>query len=259
MIGEKQRNYTVKQLAGLAGVTVRTLHVYDKIGLLKPSVRTEKRYRLYGEEELFRLQQILFYRELDVPLKDIADILDAPGFDLIQALESHKVAMKARKKRVSEILATIDKTILKLKGKIKMTHEQLYAGLPKEKAAEWQKIAKEKWPEEVVLAEKALLKMNKDEFQELKKGFKSNIEALAALRFQSPESTGVQSEIAKHYRYIQQFWGRTDNIGHAYKGLGQLYVDEPAYTTVNSVPDKDFAVFMHRAMCYYVESNVAGN
>lgn len=257
MNGKKHlANYTVKQLSGLAGVTVRTLHLYDKIGLLKPSVRTEKRYRLYGEEELLRLQQILFYRELDIPLKDITGILDNPDFDLIKALEGHKVAMKARKKRVAEILATIDKTILKLKGKIKMKHEELYAGLPKETAAEWQKIAKEKWPGQVAHAEKELLKMDRDEFQQLKDGFKSNMDSLASLRHQSPESADVQSEIAKHYRYIQQFWGRADDISEAYKGLGQLYVDEPAYTTVDSVPNKDFAIFMRAAMNHYVDTDM---
>ncbi|MDR7128135.1 DNA-binding transcriptional MerR regulator [Algoriphagus sp. 4150] len=257
MNGKKsQANYTVKQLSGLAGVTVRTLHLYDKIGLLKPSVRTEKRYRLYGEEELLRLQQILFYRELDIPLRDITDMLNDPGFDLIKALEGHKAAMKARKKRVAEILATIDKTILKLKGKTEMTHEELYAGLPKEKAAEWQKFAKEKWPEQVAYGEQMLLKMDRNEFQQLQDDFKANMDALVALRRQSPESADVQSEIAKHCRYIQQFWGRTDDISEAYKGLGQLYVDVPAYTTVNGASDKDFAIFMRDAMHHYVETEM---
>lgn len=252
MNGKQQSNYTVKQLSGLAGVTVRTLHLYDSIGLLKPSVRTEKRYRLYGEAELLRLQQIIFYKELDVPLKDILGILDDPDFDLIRALEAHKLAIKAQKKRASKILSTIDKTILKLKGKIKMTHEELYAGLPKDKSLEWQAIAKKKWPKEVAHAEKMLLKMDKSEFQQLRNDFRENMEALADLRHQSPESSEVQSEIAKHYHYIRQFWGRTDNISEAYKGLGQLYVDEPAYTAINGAPDEDFAVFMRNAMNYYV-------
>ena len=90
-------NYSVKKLSQLAGVSVRTLHLYDKMGLLKPSVRTEARYRLYGEKELLRLQQILFYRELDIPLKDIQTILDDPEFDLLKALEAHKKALLARK------------------------------------------------------------------------------------------------------------------------------------------------------------------
>lgn len=256
MNGKKHRmNYTVKHLALLAGVTVRTLHLYDKIGLLKPSVRTDKNYRLYGEEELLRLQQILFYKELDFPLRDIAEILDAPGFDLIKALKGHKRAMKDRKNRISEILRTIDKTILKLNGQMNMKHDELYAGLPKDKAEEWRKFAKEKWPKQLSHGEKMLLKMSCDEFQQLQAGFKANMEALANLRHQSWEGTEVQSEISKHYHYIQQFWGRPDDIGEAYMGLGQLYVDNPAYTTVNGVPNRDFAIFMRNAMHHYVHNN----
>ena len=256
MMGNQHRKYTVKELAGLAEVTVRTLHLYDKTGLLKPSVRTEKKYRLYGDEKLLMLQQILFYRELGLPLRAITQILDDPGFDLIKALEGHKSALSSRKKRISEMLATIDKTILNLKGKIKMTHEELYAGLPKEKAAAWRKFAQEKWPGQVAHGEKMLLKMSREEFSQLQEGFKANMEALAGLRHDAPESVEVQKEIARHYNYIQQFWGKTENIGEAYKGLGQLYVDDPSYTAIARKADKGFAVFMRDAMHYYAEQNL---
>lgn len=89
-------NYSVKKLAKLAGVSVRTLHLYDKMGLLRPSVRTEARYQPYGEKELLYLQQILFHRELDFPLKDNSTILDDPAFNLVQALEGHRKALLAR-------------------------------------------------------------------------------------------------------------------------------------------------------------------
>lgn len=247
------RNYSVKELAALAGVTVRTLHLYDKIGLLKPSIRTEKKYRLYGKEELYRLQQILFYKELDFQLKEIADILDDPDFDLIKALEGHKRALTSRKKRLSEMLSTIDKTILNLKGKTTMTHEELYAGLPKEKAEHWRKEAQKKWPEQFAHSEKALLNMSKEQFNQLKSDFNSNMERLAGLRHDSPESNAVQKEIALHYGFIQKFWGKGGNMGEAYKGLGQLYVDEPSYTQVNGQANKEFAVFMRDAMIHYVE------
>ena len=79
--------YTVKQLADLAGVSVRTLHYYDEIGLLEPSYVGENGYRYYEDAELFRLQQILLYRELDLSLAEIREILDAPDFDLVSALQ----------------------------------------------------------------------------------------------------------------------------------------------------------------------------
>ena len=77
--------YSVKQLSELAGVTVRTLHHYDRIGLLSPAQRSESGYRYYGRAELLRLQQILFYRELGFRLQEIGDILDDPSFDLLTA------------------------------------------------------------------------------------------------------------------------------------------------------------------------------
>lgn len=253
---KQDRNYSVKELAALAGVTVRTLHLYDKIGLLKPSIRTEKKYRLYGKEELYRLQQILFYKELDFQLREITDILDDPDFDLIKALEGHKQALHSRKKRIAEMLLTIDKTILNLKGKNMMTHEELYAGLPKEKAEQWRKEAQEKWPEQFAHSEKTALQMSKEQFNQLKTDFATNIERLASLRHDDPKSDAVQKEIALHYGFIQKFWGKTGNIGDAYKGLGQLYIDEPSYTQVNGKPNKEFAIFLRDAMNYYVTGNL---
>ena len=78
--------YTVKQVAKLSGVSVRALHHYDEIGLLKPAHIGTNRYRYYGEEELLRLQQILIHRELDIPLAEIAEVLDAPDFDRLATL-----------------------------------------------------------------------------------------------------------------------------------------------------------------------------
>src|SRR5262245_34738395 len=121
--------YSVKKLARLAGVSVRTLHLYDQMGLLTPSVRTEARYRLYGQKELLRLQQILFYRELDLPLKEIGEILDDPAFDLAQALENHKVFLYEERERINKLIGTIDKTLDHLKNKTMLEVEELYDGL----------------------------------------------------------------------------------------------------------------------------------
>ena len=103
--------YTVKQLSKLAGITPRTLHHYDEIGLLKPSRVGDNGYRYYGEESLLRLQQILFYRELDIPLADIKQIMAESRFDVLNALESHKQALKKQMERTKRLLKTVDNTI----------------------------------------------------------------------------------------------------------------------------------------------------
>ncbi len=103
--------FSVKQLAKIAGVSVRTLHLYDEMGLLKPATRTEARYRMYGEKELLRLQQILFYRELDFELREIKEILDNGEFDLLTSLQNQKQSLKAKQNRIFTLIQTIDKTI----------------------------------------------------------------------------------------------------------------------------------------------------
>src|SRR5262245_51773378 len=143
--------YSVRQLARLAGVSVRTLHVYDKLDLLKPSERTDAGYRHYGEAELLRLQQILFYKELDIPLKNIAEILDEPGFDLIEALAGHKRALLGRRDRINTLLNTIDATIDHLKNRTMSNFEKLYEGMRREQAAALRQEAIDNWGEDAIL------------------------------------------------------------------------------------------------------------
>ena len=106
--------YTISQLAKMAGVSVRTLRHYDQIGLLVPSSRSAAGYRQYERQNLMRLQQILFFRELDFPLDEIQAILDDPDFDQVQALEGHRQRLQRRMARLSQLLHTLDKTLLQL-------------------------------------------------------------------------------------------------------------------------------------------------
>ena len=117
---------TVKQLSSLAGVTPRTLHHYDQIGLLKPSRVGDNGYRYYGEESVLRLQQILFYRELGIPLEDIKKIMARRDFDVLGALYSHKDALKRQVTRLNNLIHTVDNTIDYLKGKKEMSNKQLF-------------------------------------------------------------------------------------------------------------------------------------
>lgn len=250
-------NYSVKQIARLAGVSVRTLHLYDQIGLLKPAVRTHAGYRQYGPDELLKLQQILFYRELDFPLKEIAVILNDPHFDLIRALTGHKTALQARRNRLNILLKTIDKTIINLKNKSMNNPEELYEGLPKEQAAAWRKEAIDKWGEETVLrSENAPLEIDKLDLDHLKAEQKHIAHKLQLLRDHQPESDVVQEQIARHYANIRSFWGvsdPTDLRSETYKGLAELYIADERYTATNGKTDPEFAVFVRSGMLYFAE------
>src|SRR5438105_14624569 len=98
------RGLTVSEVAKLSGVSVRTLHHYDEIGLLKPDSVGANGYRYYGRDELLRLQQILFHRELGFPLEEIAKVLDAPGFDRAAALRAHRDKLQAERRRYGQLV-----------------------------------------------------------------------------------------------------------------------------------------------------------
>jgi DNA-binding transcriptional MerR regulator len=249
-------NYSVKKLAKLAGVSVRTLHLYDKMGLLKPSVRTEARYRLYGEKELLRLQQILFYRELDFPLKDICTILDDPAFDLVQALEGHKKALIARKERINTLVGTIDKTLITLKNNSMLEVEDLYDGIPNEKMAAYRAEAMAKWGKDTVLAAEADLRsLGKDEMNNMKTDLDNMSAQLTALMTGDPKSDEVQQIIHRRYQIITRLTGGKIEMGKLeyFRKLGELYVADNRYTPVNGMPSMELAKFIKEATDHYVQ------
>src|SRR5438270_10093593 len=120
--------YTVKQVAAMSGVSVRTLHFYDETGLLKPARHGANGYRFYEEPQLLMLQQILFYRELGFELKEIKKILDRADFEKVAALESHRHVLEKNLTRTRSLLETIDNTIQHLKGTKEMKSEEMFAG-----------------------------------------------------------------------------------------------------------------------------------
>ena len=162
--------YTVRQLAKMAGVSVRTLHHYDQIGLLKPSSRTEAGYRLYAEKDLLRLQQVLFYRELDFPLDEIRIILDLPGFDQVEALRDHRRMLGERAERLARLLRTVDRTIARLteEDTMPLTDEELYEGFsPKEREQlkEYEAEARDRWGEMAAESQRRVRQMSKAQWQ----------------------------------------------------------------------------------------------
>src|SRR3982750_1964768 len=102
--------YTVRQVAAMSGVSVRTLHFYDETGLLKPAFVGTNDYRYYEEPQLLRLQQILFYRELGFELKRIKQILGSRKFEIVAALQSHRKLLEKELTRTRTLIATVDKT-----------------------------------------------------------------------------------------------------------------------------------------------------
>src|SRR5262249_1330709 len=112
--------YTVKQVARMSGISVRTLHFYDEMGLLKPAYFGANGYRFYEEPQLLTLQQILFYRELGFELKQIQRILGRADFEIVAALQAHRKVLQKNLAQMRRLIETIDKTIQHLKGSKRM-------------------------------------------------------------------------------------------------------------------------------------------
>jgi len=248
--------YTVHQLAEMAGVSVRTLHHYDQIGLLKPSSRTEKGYRQYAQADLLRLQQILFYRELDFPLREIQRALDEPGFDPVKALRAHRRELERRAGRLERLLNTIDKTILKLTEEtMTLTDDELYAGFTKEERETYPREAEERYGgEQVRQSVERARKLTKAQWAMQKKEGEEVPRLLAARMDKDPGDPEVQALIARHCATIKVFYEVTAEI---YRGLGQMYVDDPRFRANYDRFKPGLADFMKLAMEYYAGHTLA--
>lgn len=253
----KTTEYSVKQLATLAGVSVRTLHHYDRMGLLVPALRTDKGYRKYGRAELLRLQQIMFFRELDFPLSDIAIMLDDADFDMREALSRHSAALQAIRNRIDVLLTTIDKTIKQLEGETQMTDKELYEGFPE--AAKYRDEAIEKFGlQRVEDSELALKRMSQEQLgEELTNGKAILLRIHQMSETEEPTARIVQEAVAEHYAHILRMWGRPDapENREGYKGLGDLYVSDARYLNNLGLPQPEFAPFLQAAMAAYATGN----
>lgn len=220
---------TVRQVARAAGISVRTLHHYDAVGLLKPGHIGANGYRYYGREELLRLQQILFYRELGVPLAQIAAILDDPAFDPLTALRGHRAALADRIAHYRDLIQTIDRTIDSLEKDEDMEDNDYYAGIARETRTRWQQEAEQFWGKDAVAAAQAKAKaLTSDQVAQIKRDMETIRHDFVEL-FRSgaePGSDAVQAVTDRHYRWVSHSW--TPDAA-AFAGLGRFYVENPEF------------------------------
>lgn len=245
-------SYTVQELARLAGVSVRTLHFYDEVGLLKPAQLGQNGYRYYAETELLRLQQILLFKELDFPLKDIKTILDSKNFNLKEALLDQKRWIGLKKDRLRRLMQTIDKTLQKLNQQSTMTDDQLYGDLSDEKQAQYLEEARQKWghTEAFKQSQERVKRMGKEGLAKVLKAAGELTQAIAReMQAGSPaESPQVQALIAQHYDGLRAFYEPTLEM---YRGLAQLYIEDARFKANYEKVAPGLAQFMHKSMLIY--------
>lgn len=227
--------YTIKKLAQLSGVSTRTLRYYDEINLLKPSRINTSGYRIYGQTEVDRLQQILFYRSLDMKLETIKQSLDETDFDFSRALEDQYQELTKKKEQINHLLLTIEKTLRYHKGEINMSDKEKFEAFKQEKLAQneatYGKEIREKYGQDTIeSSNKQWQNLSEADFKNMTQAEKELFAALKELI----EAKDIPSESAKtifekHKEWLSYTW--TTYSKEAHIGLAQMYLADDRFTT----------------------------
>ncbi|NLK09330.1 MAG: MerR family transcriptional regulator [Firmicutes bacterium] len=238
----------VKELADLVGISVRTLHYYDEIGLLSPQKTTDTGYRLYSNDDLEILQQILFFRELGFPLKEIKQIISSSSFDKQEALIQHQKMLVEKRSQLDKLINTVNKTIRHMKGEIQMTNKEKFEGFDFSHNP-YEQEARKLWGDKAVdVSNTKVAGMSK----EAQKAVSEIYIKLASVRDTPPNSEEVQKAIEEWFNCLNNHFG--DYSLDDFKGLGQAYVDDERFTKNIDQFGEGLAKFMCAAMRYYAET-----
>lgn len=247
--------YTVQKLGELAGVSTRTLRYYDEIGLLKPARVNSSGYRIYGQGEVDRLQQILFYRELGVSLENIKNIVTAPSFDATNALREHREKLLAKREQLDVLIANLDKTIAVKEGRKTMTNKEKFEGFKRkmmeENEEKYGEEIREKYGSDAVEKSNAkLMNMTQEDYEKVTALEKQIKEKLAqALESGDPASTIAQEAADLHKQWLTFYWAEYNKEAHA--GLAQMYVDDERFTAYYDENQPGTAAFLRDAIHIY--------
>lgn len=225
--------YTINKLANIAGVSTRTLRYYDEIDLLKPCRINSSGYRIYGEKEIDVLQQIMFYRSMDMKLSDIKDIITNPNFEVEKALEKHEEELIKRREEIDELIRTVQKTIKSKKGEIEMSNKEKFEGFKKEKIEEnekkYGKEIRQKYGEETVKeSNKKFMNLKEEDFEKMGKIEKELFDLLKVIL----ESKNIEGEEGKrvyelHREWLSFTWPKYTKEAHI--GLANMYLQDERF------------------------------
>ena len=249
--------YMINEISKLTGVTIRMLHHYDKIGLLVPSKRNNSNYRVYSEEDVARLYQILLFKELEFTLKDIKRILDDEGFDREEALKVHKKLILEKKNRLEKIIESIDDTIRNIGGKTMskkdfkaFSYDEIRNHQEKYKEETEQKYGKSDAYKE---SKEKTSKYSKNDWENIMEDAGVIYEELAKLMGRNPANDEVQVLVQKWRDYISNnFYNCTIEI---FRGLALMYVADERFTNNIDKYGKGLAKFLSDAMNIYCNNN----
>ncbi|MGG7620381.1 MerR family transcriptional regulator [Robertmurraya sp. GLU-23] len=249
--------YTVQKLGQLAGVSTRTLRYYDQIGLLQPCRVNSNGYRIYGQSEVNRLQQILFYKELGVSLDTIKEILSSSTFDGEAALREHRLKLIEKRQQIETLICNVEKTIAASEGRITMTNKEKFEGFKQNLLAEnekkYGKEIRDKYGKETVEQSNAkLMNLSEEDYQKVT-ALEQHIRDVLSQALTSGDPSGplAQQAAELHKEWLCYFWPKYSKEAHA--GLAQMYVDDERFTAYYDKEQPGTAEFLRDAIAIYTK------
>lgn len=247
----EEQKLKINEVAKLTGITVRTLHYYDEIGLLKPSKINDSGYRFYDEAALETLQQILFFRELNFSLTEIKEIITNPNFNKYEALENQRALMIKKRNRIDSLIELLDYT---LKGDNDMSFKQFDMSEIEKSKKEYAAEVRQRWGNTDAFKESEEKTKNYDEakWQFITEEADSIISEFSNLIETSPESQTVQELVAKWQNYISEnFYSCTNEI---LSGLALMYLHDERFKKNLDKHKEGTAEFISKAIIFYCDN-----
>lgn len=250
--------YTIQKLSRLAGVSTRTLRFYDEIGLLKPERTSSSGYRIYGEAEVGRLQQILFFKQLSFSLEEIKKAMDDPEYDAERALLAHRQALLEKKEEIELLIRTVDATLDEKRGGKQMSAKEKFEGLKRELLDEnenrYGKETREKYGEETIRAsKKQFVGMSEADFDAMQ-DTAARLQEMLTEAMATGDANGEMAlaVAALHKQWLSYTWPSYSPEAH--RGLAQMYVDDERFTAYyDNASGKGAAAFLRDAIYNYTD------
>ncbi len=250
--------YTVLKLAMLSGVSSRTLRYYDEIGLLSPARINTAGYRIYGQKEVDKLQQILFYKELGMALESIKGILNRPDFNMLDSLIEHKEDLILKRRQLDVLISNVEKTIANYEGRIKITDMEKFEGFKKRMIDENEKKyggeVREKYGDKAVnISNKKFMDMSKKDYEKTKILENDLYETLkSAMDTNDPTGKIAQRAADLHRQWLMIYWDVYNKESHSM--LAQMYVEDERFKKFYDDIRPGMAEFLKEAILNYVNN-----
>ncbi|AZV56524.1 MerR family transcriptional regulator [Clostridium sp. AWRP] len=247
--------YTVHELADIAGVSARTLRYYDEIGILKPAKINSSGYRIYGQNEVDRLQLILFYREFGIKLENIREIITSPDFDRVKALREHRKKLLEKRMELDLLISNVENTIKSMEGRIVMSDTEKFEGFKKklidDNERKYGEEIRKKYGDEIVDKTNSNLKnMTPEEYEEVAGLENEILETLSkAYKTGNPAGELAQRAASLHAKWISLYWGNYNKEAHA--GLAKMYVEDERFKAYYDKKQPGTAEFLRDAVLVY--------